>query len=79
MRHAPRLSLEDYSNDCATNASTRCLTELITIHINISLCTADMMAIVSLLLALFYFISIGNRLFVVRIFGTISYLNATNI
>ena len=62
MRHAPRLSLEDYSNDCATNASTRRLTELITIHINISLCGADMLGILSVLHAFFYFISIGNRL-----------------
>jgi hypothetical protein len=39
-----------------------CLAKLITIHLNISLCGADMMGIVSLLPAFLYFISIGNRL-----------------
>ena len=53
MRHAPRLSLEDYSNDCATNASTRRLTELITLQTNIFLRGADMMGILYLLLAFF--------------------------
>jgi len=38
------------------------LAKPITIHINISLCGADMMGIVSLLHAFFYFVSIGNRL-----------------
>jgi hypothetical protein len=39
-----------------------CLSELITLQTNISLCGADMMGIVSLLHAFYYFISIGNRL-----------------
>ena len=38
-----------------------CLAKLITININISLCGADMMGIVSLLHAFFEFISIGNK------------------
>ena len=39
-----------------------CLAKPITIHIKLSLCGADMMGIVSLLHAFYYFISIGNRL-----------------
>ena len=45
-----------------TSQQFHCLGKLITIHINISLCGADVMTIISMLHAFFEFISIGNRI-----------------